>query len=151
MSRKTVRNLFVIVIIAVVLLSTMIIADFNYVLQKQKPVFCFIQNSYEDGGTIEYIGLGYKIIDYNAIYGRKDIVLGSIFKQYEPRVDESKFEDKVDNKNKIYNFSGKVEKIDMIDGKTILTVVLDTNIKQSVKVINSTLIYTNDKKSNLAP
>jgi hypothetical protein len=28
----------------------------------------------KDGGTSEYLGLGYKIIDYNKIDGRKDVV-----------------------------------------------------------------------------
>ena len=58
MSRKTVRNLFVIVIIAVVLLSTMIIADYNYVLHNQKPIFCFIKNTYDEEEIIEYVGFG---------------------------------------------------------------------------------------------
>ena len=43
MSRKTVKNLLIACIVIVILLSTMIIADFNYVLQKQQPIFCFSQ------------------------------------------------------------------------------------------------------------
>lgn len=148
MKRKTVRNLLLICIVVVILLSTMIIADFNFVLQGEKPVFCFIKNAYEDGGTLEYVGFGYKIIDYNAIHGRQDVVLGSIFKAYEPQIDESKFIIETDNKNKIYNFKGKVEKIEVIDSRTILTVNNNGEI-QNIKVIDSTLIYMNDFNAKL--
>lgn len=152
MNRKTVRNLFLTVIIVSILLSTMIIADLNYVLKNQKPVFCFIKNTYEDGGTIEYVGFGYKIINYNATYGRQDVVFGSIFKAYDPQIDKSKFEenkDNKDNKNKIYDFSGKVQKIEVINGKTILTVLSKDDKKQNIKVIDATLIYENDYKAKL--
>lgn len=81
MSRKTVKNLLIACIVIVILLSTMIVADFNYVLQKQQPIFCFSQHIHDDGGSVEYVGFGYKIISYNATYGRHDIVLGSIFKR----------------------------------------------------------------------
>lgn len=149
MSRKTVRNLLIFCVVAVVLLSTMIIADFNYVLQNQKPIFCFIRNAYEDGGTVEYIGLGYKITDYNAMHGRQDVDLGSIFKRYDPQIDESKFEIKVDNKNKIYDFLGVVENIQVVDNRTILTVLSGNEKRQNIKVINSTLIYENNFKAKL--
>lgn len=149
MNRKTVLNLLLICVVIAVLISTMIIADYNYVLQNQKPIFCFIKNAYEDGGTVEYVGFGYKIIDYNALHGRQDVDLGSIFKRYDPKIDESKFEAKVDNKNKIYDFYGRVEKIEVVDSRTILTVVSIEKKRQNIKVIDATLIYMNDFKAKL--
>ncbi len=149
MSRKTVKNLLIACIVIVILLSTMIIADFNYVLQKQQPIFCFSQYIHDDGGTVEYTGLGYKIISYNAKYGRHDIDLGPVFMSYDPQIDESKLKIEVDNKNKTYNFEGIVENIEVVDGKTILTVVSKQNEKQKVKIISGTLIYKNDFKSRL--
>ena len=86
MDRKTVRNMLIFSVVVIILLATMIIADFNYVLHSEKPIFCFIKNTYEDGGTVEYVGFGYKIIDYNVLDGRQDIVLGSILKKYEPQI-----------------------------------------------------------------
>lgn len=55
----------------------------------------------------------------------------------------------VDNKNKTYNFEGTVENIEVVDGKTILTVLSNQNEKQKVKIISGTLIYKNDYKSRL--
>lgn len=149
MSRKTVKNLLIFCVVAIVILATMIIADFNYVLQNQTPIFCFVRNVYEDGGTVEYIGLGYKIVDYNVMHGRQDVDLGSIFKRYDPQIDESKFEVELDNKNKIYDFSGIVESIEVIDSRTILTVLSDNGKRQNIKVISSTLIYANDFNAKL--
>ena len=65
------------------------------------------------------------------------------------QIDESKLKIEVDNKNKTYNFEGIVENIEVVDGKTILTVVSKQNEKQKVKIISGTLIYKNDFKSRL--
>lgn len=149
MSRKTVKNILIICTIVVILLSTMIIADFNYVLQGEKPVFCFSKKEYKDGGTIEYIGFGYKIINYNAMAGRNDTVLGSILKRYDPQIDETKLKVEVDNKNKIYNFTGKVEKIEVVDNKYMLLVSSSSDKKIKVIQTYGTLVYKNDLKANI--
>lgn len=77
MNRKTVFNIFLFSIVIAILLATMIIADYNYVLHNQKPIFCFIKNTYDEEEIIEYVGFGYKIIDYKELH---QIKLGSIFK-----------------------------------------------------------------------
>ena len=41
------------------------------------PIFALPLKTYEDGGTIEYYGLGYKVIKYNQIQGRRDKEIGS--------------------------------------------------------------------------
>jgi hypothetical protein len=44
-----------------------------YRTQKQEyPIFCIKLNGYNDGGTCEYFGLGYKVICFNKLgsYGR---------------------------------------------------------------------------------
>ena len=40
------------------------------------PLFAIRTLELKDGGTKEYIGLGYKVIDYNEIQGRRDIEIG---------------------------------------------------------------------------
>lgn len=39
--------------------------DKNRAREGQKPIFCIPIGAYSDGGTVEYIGLGYKVIDFN--------------------------------------------------------------------------------------
>ncbi len=41
------------------------------------PIFAIPLKTYDDGGTIEYYGLGYKVIKYNQIQGRRDKEIGS--------------------------------------------------------------------------
>ncbi len=41
------------------------------------PIFSIPLKTYDDGGTIEYYGLGYKVIKYNQIQGRRDKEIGS--------------------------------------------------------------------------
>ena len=41
------------------------------------PFFAIKTKTYNDGGTKEYYGIGYKVIKYNQQQGRKDIEIGS--------------------------------------------------------------------------
>ena len=41
-----------------------------------------------DGGTIEYFGLGYKVIDFHTVAGFDDIKIGSWFMDYDDFKDE---------------------------------------------------------------
>lgn len=62
----------IIVIIAIITIDYVRVAKFEYT-----PLFAIRTNTYKDGGTTEYYGLGYKVIDYNQIQGRRDIEIGT--------------------------------------------------------------------------
>lgn len=47
------------------------------------PIFCKETGKYLDGGTTVYIGLGYKIIDYNVLEGYKGYKIGTYFMRYD--------------------------------------------------------------------
>lgn len=60
----------------------------------QRPIFSLPIVHYKDGGTIEYYGLGYKIIQYRSINnkmtgekGRKDTVFGLWNLKYDEKKD----------------------------------------------------------------
>ncbi len=65
------KNTKILIIIFIILVSIVAFAvvDYNKVKNGNKPIFCFIQNKLDDGGTIEYIGFGYKIIAFHKIEG----------------------------------------------------------------------------------
>ena len=46
------------------------------------PFLAINTKTYDDGGTKEYYGLGYKVIKYNQVVGRRDTVIGSWFMKY---------------------------------------------------------------------
>ena len=47
------------------------------------PFFSIATKTYEDGGTKEYLGLGYKVIKYNQLQGRRDREIGSWSLKYD--------------------------------------------------------------------
>ncbi len=87
------KVLLVIGIILLVIIITGIIffcIDSNRVKNGELPMFC-INNpagTLMDGGTKEYIGLGYKVIKFNKLNGYKETKIGSWFMKYEDFEDE---------------------------------------------------------------
>lgn len=67
------RQKISILILVIVLIWTIFFSiDYIRVKNQKLPIFCtklFGLFSYQDGGTIEYIGLGYKVIDFHKIVG----------------------------------------------------------------------------------
>jgi hypothetical protein len=59
--------------------ASIFIADYRRTFNDLPPIFALRTQLYKDGGTSVYLGLGYKIIDYNQADGRKDVVFKSLF------------------------------------------------------------------------
>ena len=72
------------------------------------------------GGTVEYFGLGYKVIDFHTLAGFDDIKVGTWFIDYddfeeEMKIYETKYEEefKKNNEKKENNINNKVTTIDI--------------------------------------
>lgn len=77
---KLIMNIIFIIIIAI---FTMIAVDVICVARYGKgPYFAIPTHTYDDGGTKEYYGLGYKVIKYNQLQGRRDKEIGFWSLQY---------------------------------------------------------------------
>lgn len=77
--------------------------DYNRVKNGDNPIFCIrnLAGIIMDGGTIEYFGLGYKVIDFNMLNGYDEIKIGSWFMKYEDFKNE--YNDYVSNTKVIVN------------------------------------------------
>lgn len=64
---------FVIIIISLIMITVDVICVSRY---NKGPYFAIPTKTYKDGGTKEYYGIGYKVIKYNQIQGRRDIEIG---------------------------------------------------------------------------
>lgn len=53
---------------------TMIGTDFILAKMDIRPIFSIRTAIYKDGGTATYQGFGYKVIDYNKLEGRDDVI-----------------------------------------------------------------------------
>lgn len=70
-------------VVFIVIWLAFIITDFTLSKYNKKPIFAIPVFKLKDGGTVEYYGLGYKVIKYNVLddpqmgqIGRKDTVFG---------------------------------------------------------------------------
>ena len=81
---KNIRIICVCLIVIVIVGIIFFIVDYNRVKNNLRPVFC-IENpvsAVKDGGTVEFLGLRYKVIDFHTVAGFDDIKIGTWFMNY---------------------------------------------------------------------
>lgn len=86
--KKYLKYIGIIISLIVVIGIMFFVIDFNRVKNEQNPIFCIRTRIYEDGGTREFLGLGYKVIDFHTINGFSETKIGSYFMKYEDFDDE---------------------------------------------------------------
>ena len=97
-------KIFLIVLGVIIILGLIFFGvDYNRVKNGDNPIFCIrnLAGIYMDGGTIEYFGLGYKVIDFNMLNGYDEIKIGSWFMKYKDF--ENEYNDYVSNTKVIVN------------------------------------------------
>lgn len=85
---KKLKGILIIVGILVLLALICFCVDYSRVKKQEKPIFCINLATYRDGGTKEYYGLGYKVIDFNRIDGYDEMKIGSWLMKYEDIANE---------------------------------------------------------------
>ena len=75
---KKIKKISTIVMIIILVIGILVTTDILLVTKAGVGPFLAINTkTYNDGGTKEYYGLGYKVIKYNQKVGRRDTVIGS--------------------------------------------------------------------------
>lgn len=69
--------IFLLIVLGLALIF--LIADIIMLEKGNEPIFCICYGQYLDGGTKEYYGLGYKIIDYEILDGFDGYKVGTWF------------------------------------------------------------------------
>ena len=85
------KYIILVIITLIVLVATFALIDYTKVKNNEEPIFCMYTSQYDDGGTTEYFGLGYKIIDFNTLFGFDEVKIGTWFisyKDYEQEIME---------------------------------------------------------------
>ena len=90
--KKALKIVLILLAIIIVLGIICYAVDYNSVKEQKLPIFCIPMTIYSDGGTMEYWGLGYKVIDFNRLYtdetpdwekeANSKICIGSFFMDY---------------------------------------------------------------------
>lgn len=71
--KRAINIVFIVLIALMVLVSIDVICVAKY---EKGPYFAIKTNTYKDGGTKVYYGLGYKVIKYHQVQGRRDTDIG---------------------------------------------------------------------------
>ena len=156
--------LFIMLILGMAFITIDVVCITKY---NKGPFFAIKTKTYKDGGTKEYYGLGYKVIKYNVIEGKKSTQLGLWSMPYSIEatpIEDIDFAIEFTNDpekaaDKYYNQYLKIEstikKIDKKKNKVILeytdpdgkyTLQIDCKMASDKKMLTS---YTEQKKINV--
>ncbi len=140
MKRKTILYILVILIIIVIIAMCFLIVDVNRLNNNNEPIFSIQTKVYEDGGSTEYIGLGYKIINYVKLESpplETKVRVGTYFMKYD---------------NPFYNYNNAENGINTFIGTVIqknTTNVLVVPNKDEEIINNSDKILVNIKEDKI--
>ena len=77
-------KVLLIILGAIIILGLIFFAvDYSRVQRQETPIFCINYATANDGGTNEYLGLGYKVINFNRVNGYDEMKIGSWLMKYE--------------------------------------------------------------------
>ena len=71
-----------IIMIIIIIFGSLTVLDAFLTTKGVGPFLALKVKTYNDGGTKEYLGFGYKVIKYNQTVGRKDTVIGNYSLKY---------------------------------------------------------------------
>ena len=83
---KNIKSIIICLSIIIFTALLFLAIDCFRLTNNQKTIFSMSLGQYLDGGTKEYYGLGYKIIDYNIIDGYKGFKIGTWFLEYDNNI-----------------------------------------------------------------
>lgn len=117
--KKGIKVALIILGVFIILGLIFFAVDYNRVKNGENPIFCINTATANDGGTKEYLGLGYKVIDFNRLDGYDEVKIGTWSMQYEDF--ENEYNNNVSNINVIVNGYDNIPSI-TITGEDALTI-----------------------------
>ena len=91
--KKGVKIVGIIIGIIILLGIIFFAIDYNRAKNNEQPMFCVQIDEANDGGTKIYLGLGYKVIDFNTLSGFDDVKIGTLLINYDDFNDEKQVYD----------------------------------------------------------
>ena len=124
--KKVIKIILIVISIIIILGVILFIVDYNRVKNNEKPMFCILDQEVNDGGTKIYLGLGYKIIDFNTLSGFNNMEIGSYFMNYDDFNDEiEEYNNNLNLENNINNEGITIEIIGLSDVNNTKTYTLN--------------------------
>lgn len=131
--KKGLKIVLIVIGVIIVLGLIFFAVDYNRAQKQEKPIFCIPNPAGEcnDGGTMEYFGLGYKVIDFNMVNGYDETKIGTWFMKYEDFADEYNYTNNITNDEVIIKGYNETDNI-------IITGSDASNIKSIVEKLDYT-------------
>ena len=118
--KKGIKVLLIILGVIIILGLIFFAVDYSRVQRQETPIFCINYATANDGGTNEYLGLGYKVIDFNRLNGYDEIKIGSWFMKYEDFENEyNKYTEELSNIEVIVNDYNNIPSITITNNDAI--------------------------------
>ena len=145
--KKGIKIFCIILLVIIILVIVFFIVDYNRVKNSNTPMFCINIGTLRDGGSVEYLGLGYKVIDFNTLDGYDDIKIGTWFINYDDFQEEMK-SSKNEEENIVQTFNARIEEI--TDNSNMLVNRTDMeNGEYYINIRDYTKITFNGKNINV--
>lgn len=74
--KKILKKVLIVIMTIAIIGIIFFCIDYKRVQKQQLPLFCIKIITYLDGGTQVYLGIGYKVIDFNTLGGYDEIKIG---------------------------------------------------------------------------
>ena len=126
----------VLIILGVIIIFALIFfaVDYNRAKNGEKPIFCLNTAIANDGGTKEYLGLGYKVIDFNRLDGYDKVKIGTYFMKYE------------DFENEYNNYTEDIVENNINETKLLKEIPQEYQMEQAIK--NGCVVFSNNAVFN---
>ena len=123
--KKSVKIVGIILGIIIALGIIFFAIDYNRARNNEQPMFCVQIDEVNDGGSKIYLGLGYKVIDFNTLSGFDDVKIGTWFMNYDDFNEERKI------------FDDKYNKKQYLESKNISSIVISETGVSSARLAKS--------------
>lgn len=136
--KKGLKIVLIVIGLIIILGLIFFAVDYNRAQKQEKPIFCIPNPAGEcnDGGTMEYFGLGYKVIDFNMLNGYDETKIGTWFMKYEDFADEYNY---TNNANNITNDEVIIKGYNGTDD-----IIITGSDSSNIKFIIEKLDYTDE-------
>lgn len=141
------KFLFVLIFLAVCALGIFFVIDYSRASEGQAPLFCIREDSVNDGGTVIYKGVFYKVIDYHKTinYSKNifydDVKIGTYGLKYEDY--ESEWNKLIEeNKENEYNPVSTDQQSSIKDIVSGVTIDMKENVIDIENIINKITFRT---------
>ena len=141
------KFLFVLIFLAVCALGIFFVIDYSRASEGQAPLFCIREDSVNDGGTVIYKGVFYKVIDYHKTinYSKNifydDVKIGTYGLKYEDY--ESEWNKLIEeNKENEYNPVSTDQQSSIKDIVSGVTIDMKDNVVDIENIINKITFRT---------